>query len=276
MNQKFKAGSEVFSEDGQAAEYVARIPEGHIVRPMVEAYYGDEEYTHTGEPVTWRAVFKQPPVAKYSEELKTLHVEIAAARKALDESREVERTEARQRAAKFKKVGILKGIEDFIDGKITHYVESAYYGPPSIISIEDAKVNGNNYRSDLRLLTLGGCISNGEVTWTLNRYSDGSGTSNTVTPCTSFEQAEKIVKDAIQRYFSGDGEARTDWIEAAGTYGIQVPNAFRVKNAVTRITDLKRNIESNRRQADQYVAIVKTTEAEIAALEAFLGPVTPA
>jgi hypothetical protein len=282
--QKFKAGSEVFSEDGQAAEYVARIPEGHVVRPMVEAYYGDEEYTHAGDPVTWRAVFKQPPVAKYSEELKALHVEIAAARKALNESREVERAEERQRAAKFKKTGILKGIEDFIDGKITHYVDhESPYSPPSIIAVADAISGGDNsrYRQSLRLLTLGGDLRDGKLTWILNQYSDGSGNSGrNVTPCKTLEEAEAIVKKAVIAHLANSSAQyrSSSWIDAADNLAIAVPHAYRKELAEKRLHDLTNSHNANyaRNQVISYQKQVDDIAAEITKLQEFLSPQVPA
>jgi hypothetical protein len=284
MNQKFKAGSEVFSEDGQAAEYVARIPEGHIVRPMVEAYYGDEEYTHTGDPVTWRAVFKQPPVAKYSEELKALHVEIAAARKALDESRDAERAEERQRAAKFKKVGILKGIEDFIDGKITHYIDiDSPYSAPTIIAVADAISGGDNnkYRKALRLLTLGGDLRDGKITWILNQYSDGSDNSGRcVTPCKSLEEAETVVKKAVIAHLANSSSQyrSASWVDAADKMTISVPHAYRKELAEKRLNDLTSGHNANyaRNQVAAYQKQIDDTAAEIAKLQAFLAPQVPA
>ncbi len=285
MEQKFKAGSEVFSEDGQAAEYVARIPEGHIVRPMVEAYYGDEEYTHTGDPVTWRAVFKQPPVAKYNEELKALHVEIAAARKALAESRETERMEERQRAAKFKKTGILKGIEDFIDGKITHYVEhESPYGPPKVIAVAEAVSRGqdNNYRKLLRLLTLGGSLREGNLTWILNEYSDGSGSSGKcVTPCKSLEEAEAAAKKAVVAHFANSSRQyrSENWAAAADKFAVAVPPAYRKELAEKRLNELANGYNGStyaKKQVAEYQAQADKYDAEIAELQAFLAAQTPA
>lgn len=284
MEQKFKAGSEVFSEDGQAAEYVARIPEGHIVRPMVEAYCGDEEYTHAGDPVTWRAVFKQPPVAKYSEELKSLHVEIATARAALDKVRDDERADERQRAAKLKKTGILKGIEDFIDGKITHYVDhKSPYSPPEIIAVADAISAGDNgkYRQSLRLLTLGGDLRDGKLTWILNQYSDGSGNSGRhVTPCKSLEEAEAIVKKAIIAHFANSSSQyrSASWVDAADKLGIAVPPAYRKELAEKRLHDLTNSHNANyaRNQVVVYQKQIDDNATEIAKLQAFLAPQVPA
>lgn len=278
MDIKFKQGSTVYSEVGQAAEYVAKIPEGHIVRPEVEAYDGDEEYTHLCDPVTWRAVFKSPPTEKYSAELNELHKQLAATQAELQRTRALEHQQQREQAAKFKKTGILKNVEDFLDGKITHYVQTECYGPPQIVAVADAVARGENssYRQSLRLLTLGGSLSQGKLSWVLGEYADGSGSGKGVDICRSLEEAEAIVKKALEAHFSGKNTSQhksASWVSAADKLGVTVPDEYRVTLAKARLHDLENghNFNYAKKQVVEYQKQADAVDKEIAELRVFLG-----
>lgn len=275
MEMKFKQGDKVYSELGQAAEYVAKIAEGHIVRPEVEAYNGDEEYTHLCDPVTWRAVFEKPPIDKYSAELKSLLDQIKKARETRKKDDEAYRQHERERTAKFKQTQILDGIEAFIDGRITHYVEHQMYGPSHVISVADAMSRGDSgsYRKSLRLLTLGGSLREDKsVSWIINEYSDGSGCGKGVQPCTSIEEAEAIVRKQIANHFANkNSETRESWIEAADKYGIEVPDSCRIKIAKEKLAQLENgNVNYARKQADDYAKAVKKYDEDAAKLRKYL------
>lgn len=276
MSKKFEAGQTVYSEHGERAEYVTASGDGHIVRPIVEGYddeYG-ESYDHVCDPAVWRHVFAQEPVAKFSEELKTLHEQIAAAKaqRAQMESEDWQRQ--RERAEKMKRFAILDNLEAFIDGKITHYVQREYSAPPAIVAVADAVSNENsNWRKELRLLTLGGSLTNGGLQWTLNRYSDGSGNPHTVTPCTSYEQASEIARAAVVQHLKADRpdhEKRQDWMELADKLGIPVPELYRRAVVKNRIQAIEQNSGYMRKQAQDYAESVAKTDAELAQLRAYL------
>lgn len=275
MKQEFKQGETVYSETGQAAEYVAKIPEGHIVRPEVEAYDGDEEYTHLCAPETWSHVFSQPPTEKYSAELKALHDKIAEARAIRKKEDAEDRERIKIRAEVFKKFDALQGIEDFIAGRITHYVERESYAPPKIIAVKDAIYKEDSgWRTKLRLVTLGGELRNGEISWEISRYSDCSGAQYGVQPCTSLEQAEAIVRTAIQNHFAhSNPDARQAWIDGADKYGIAVPHEYRVKIAKSRLEQLTtpHNMSWARAQAASYTKQADDNDAEIARLRAIIA-----
>jgi hypothetical protein len=280
MSKKFEAGQEVYSENGERAEYVTASGDGHIVRPIMEGYDDEhgEPYDHVCGPVVWRHVFAHEPVAKFSAELKTLHEQIAAAKAERTKLESEDYQRQRERAEKLKRFAILDNLEAFIDGKITHYVQREYSAPPIIIAVADAVSSENsNWRKDLRLLTLGGTLANGALQWTLNRYSDGSGGASTVTPCTSYEQAVEIVRAAVVQHLKGDRpdhEKRQDWMELADKLGIPVPEAYRRAVVKNRIATIEQNSGYMRKQASDYADSVAKTDAELAKLRAYLE--TPA
>lgn len=127
--------------------------------------------------------------------------------------------------ARLKQHESLRQLDEFIAGRVTHYVEISY-GPPSIVSFEDAKTDDASSRRDkLKLLTLFG-RTDGNLEWGLNRYSDGSGSNATVYPCTSYigavEVAGKLFTEHTEK--ACDPDERTcpnrDWVTAAAKYGI--------------------------------------------------------
>jgi hypothetical protein len=280
METKFEAGQTVYSENGEQAEYVAHAGDGHIVRPVVEAYgYDGESYEHICDPVTWRTVFVQPPVAKFSAELKALHEQIATAKAERQRLDNEDWQRRRERTEKLKRFAVLDNLELFIDGKITHYVDaSSSYSPPEIIAIEDAKSSDTDrYRKTLRLLTLGGSIKDGNIYWELSQYSDGSGSGRGVQPCTSYEQAAEIVKAAIVKHFASGNlnEARESWLNAADEFGITVSDAYRRTIAQQKIKNIESNLDWKRQQADSYTKTFRDAEAELTQLRAYVNP-TPA
>jgi hypothetical protein len=281
MSKKFEAGQTVYSEQGERAEYVTASGDGHIVRPIVEdcGYDGDSgPYDHVCDPVIWRHVFHQEPVAKFSDELKVLHEKIAAARAERSQMQAEEYALQRARAEKLKRFAVLDSLEAFIDGKITHYVTRETYTPPQIIAVEQALTgDSDRHRGVLRLLTLGGCLKTGGINWQLNQYSDGSGSATGVIPCTSLEQAQEIVKQEAVKHFAGsrrqDSE-RQEWIDAAEKLGVDVPDAYRRTVAAVKLRQLEENGHYTRRQAEQYNESVARMDAELVALRDYLA--TPA
>lgn len=279
MSKKFEAGQTVYSEHGERAEYVTASGDGHIVRPIVEGYDDEsgEPYDHVCDPTVWRHAFHHEPVAKFSDELKTLHKQIASAKAERERMRSEEWQRERERAEKLKRFAVLDNLELFIDGKITHYVEQEYYGPPKIVAIEHCKANGGDYRSNLRLLTLSGCLDSRGITWVLNQYADGSGRASGVTPCTSYEQAVEVVKAAIVQHLAHKAsisEARQDWMTAAEKFGIAVPETYRRIVVQARINAIEQNMGYRRKQAQESADSVARDDAELAQLRAYLD--TPA
>jgi hypothetical protein len=283
MEAKFEAGQAVYSEHGEQAEYVAKAGDGHIVRPIVEAYSHDGEdgpYDHVCDPTMWRHVFPQPPVAKYSADLKALHEQIAAAKAERQQIESEDWQRQRERAAKLKKFALLDNVEAFLDGKISHYVlRDSCYSPPTIISVAEARAKeSGSWRESLRLLTLGGNLRNGEVAWTLNQYSDGSGGASCVTPCTSYEQATDVLRQEIVKHFadtSPNRTARQGWIDAADKLGIAAPEAYRRSVAQSRIQQIESNMSYVRKHAQDYAESVRKADEELAQLRAYVNP-TPA
>ena len=118
----------------------------------------------------------------------------------------------------------LERIEDFLEGKITFFVEQPYSycwsRAPYIIKASDAKTKDGGYYNDaLKLLTLFG-KSDGNLEWGLNKYSDGSGSNVLVYPCVSYAEAIKVIirlftthENAVNDPESKEKPSR-EWIKA--------------------------------------------------------------
>lgn len=185
------AGDEVYDIHGRAASYVALTSSGHVVEPI----YEHEDYAPTyGKPETWSEVFATPPVEKLHAEVAELQKQVAASRTELnaihDERMAMDRAFAARKAerAQFDQ---LKTLDDFIAGKITHFFVVEGYGEHmSIQTFDDfMKETSERYGRKLRLLSLCG-ESNGDLSWRVDSYSDGSGGSHgRCFPALSFEEA---------------------------------------------------------------------------------------
>lgn len=162
--------------------------------------------------------------------------DIARAREALADLREQIRTEearlaeadasGKRRLDRLKEHRALVRIEEFLDGKITHFVEwIGEWRPPVIVAASEATTaDGGHHRSALKLLTLFG-KTGGDLEWRLNRYSDGSGSNNTVYPCRSLEEAQQKAAEIFAEHTASAMEPETNtkpserWLAGADACG---------------------------------------------------------
>lgn len=135
------------------------------------------------------------------------------------------------RMARLKRHKGLSRLDDYLGGRITHYVEYGY-GPPEIVAFEDTKTDDLGHgRDKLKLLTLFGG-TNGDLTWGLNRWSDGSGCNRTVIPCTSYDEAREVAHEWCMKHETKalDGENHItpsrSWVAHAAKYGIVMSDLY--------------------------------------------------
>jgi hypothetical protein len=260
--EKFESGATVYSADGQAAEYVARIAEGHIVRPVVEAYSGDGEssYEHICDPVTWRAAFAVPPVAKFNDELKAIHDKIAAATEALAEKRAEDSmfnaTAAKRKAAR-DQVEQLRYVDEFLAGKLTHYAVIPSYGVPRVMLVADATQGDRSYNQEMRLLCLYGKLDGMRTPhWRLHQYSDSSGGyGDQVMPARSQEEAEGLIRSHLAKAIA-EQVKQQDYhaygvVLSADAWGVEVPDILR---AISDGVEAKKKAEEIEKVRKEYAA----------------------
>jgi hypothetical protein len=269
-----KAGSEVYSLNGQKAEYVCAIPdEGHVVRPYYESIEDDAPFV--GEAQTWSRVYSKPPTEVLQEEVRRLTFETAKLNAELSQMREerngLER-DYKARMAKLQRHKKLKRLEDFLDGKLTHYAKFPDYGSPSVSSFVEEKSDDSRYSNDTRLLSLFG-RSNGDIEWKLNQYYDGSGSSRTtVIPCCSEEEAVEAVRARSKVVFAAwlngkrgyqeDGCGASGFAAVADKFGFEVPQEYsaweretNLKNAETALDKAKATQDAAQKAVDALKAV---------------------
>ena len=117
----------------------------------------------------------------------------------------------------------LQHLEDFILGKVTHYVVTERWQVPRIIDFDDTEAEYARNR-EKRLLTLFG-NSEGNLAWQLNRYADGSGGSTQVIPCRSLEEAQEVLSEKLLARMENVVDRRL--LEAALAHNIPLPEAYR-------------------------------------------------
>lgn len=215
MNYEFKKGDTIFNLQGEAAEAVMPHPDqsGWMVHPFYEAHEGEDTYTERGPLTHWPKVYAEPPVEVKNQTIIELDAKIAEKREELrvmGSTRyqiQIHEKEDKKRLEKLAmRSAALTRLEDFLDGKITHYVKTETWDSQNeigrkwdITEVEKERCGDDGYDRRLKLLTLFGS-SDGNLEYRLNRYSDGSGSSsNLVYPCCSLEEAQRVAREKVLR-----------------------------------------------------------------------------
>ena len=196
---KFQKGDTVYNLDGQQGAYIASYGGKFIVAPE---YEGDDTEPYWGPVEEWDNAFREPPTVKLQAKVDELDKLVTEKREELKRVNAELDQAGKRRQEQLKKLGqhqALQRIEDYLDGKFTHFLEVNNYYAPKIVAADDALAKGggeyeNRWDKKLRLLTLFG-DTKGDLQWRINRYSDGSGSSNIeVFPCHNEEEAIDIVR----------------------------------------------------------------------------------
>lgn len=196
----FDPYSPAYTKLGKAVFVQARTKDGgYVVADAVEVQGYDGETTlEMGQIVTIeRELFKEPPRTKYDEEI----VRLRSEKDALSQENTKLKIEAfnaekdvKARLDKLKKYKGLEYLEDFIEGRVTHFILD-HTNNYRIVTLEDDDMHQTDRwgcrlkREGLKLISLFG-QSNGDLTWKVNQYRDGSGSIwSEIVPCTSHEDA---------------------------------------------------------------------------------------
>lgn len=246
---------------GEEVEEIGRVAGQVLVQKTYCVMYGDEEQYEAGplELVDEGAVFSDPPKAKLDSEIATKKSElqsileaIAAARRDLSKAER----ESKERLARLSRFAALEHLEEWLEGRITHYYEPNSF---RIIDLKDTVYKDDNERPKrYRLLSLYG-KSNGDIGWELSQYSDGSGHGCAVVPCHSYEEAVRLLAESVASW-----EALKDWslpglVEYAHKHSIAVPDALMRRATAYKLAEAIR-------QLNNYKPSCEKLEAEIASL----------
>jgi hypothetical protein len=269
-NTRFNKGDTVYDLHGRQGAYIASYGGYHLVAPEYDA--GDYGEPTWGTPEQWDQIFIKPPTQKLETKIDELDKLITEKRDELKRINEELDQAGRRRQEQLKKLKqhqALQRIEDYLDGKFTHFLEVPEYYPPKIVAVDDALKRGGIDRWDtpLKLLTLFG-DTKGDLQWRINRYSDGSGSSNVeVYPVENEEEAIAIVR----RLYA---EAVEDWrIQEKKHYGRAIYWTDKCPDGwIEAPDDLRAYLNAaavERRQADLIKAkeALAKAQAELAALQ---------
>lgn len=234
---KFEVGDDFYTTQGEKVRLEAITTTGQFVVARLLRYEGhyDDFYEEYGPTEIVEKIFETPPVAVVDAAIASKMAELEEIEKrhnkAFAEINAVELT-AKQRLEKFKRFKGLELLEDFIDKKITHFVQASDENSFDfkIVSFDDAIKSKDNdaYRDPFRLVTLFG-RSNGDLQWRVDRYYDGSGGSRQhIWPCRDEQHAKDmivaIIIDRLDENFRHVTQDRSYWFfaayEAAITYGV--------------------------------------------------------
>lgn len=271
-NTAFKTGDTVYNQHGESAELVAISQGEYLVRPILE---DDYEETYRGDIETWKQIFRTPPKPKLDAETAAAEKKLAdltAEISKLREERRVFDTEERARQDRIRMHVELDLLDDYLAGKITHYVSLEWYSRAvEIIPINETV---ENYPSSdgYGLLTLQPTRGwDKGIKWSVKqRIRDGWSDSRTVSviPCRSGEEATAVavkhLTDCINAQAAKELKDRSTSIDQlianCAKFGVPVP-----QNVLDDIKNRKR--ESLQRQVDQQLAQAEKLKAELAALQ---------
>ncbi len=120
-----------FLIDGEEVEVIETVASGVIVRRML-CYFDDEEY---GPPELVPRVFDEAPTDKVAARIAELRLEEESlvTRIAMLEQKAREQAAALTRFDKWKNLApALARIEDFLEGRITHYLRFRKHNPAGV------------------------------------------------------------------------------------------------------------------------------------------------
>lgn len=242
-----------YTIDGHAVEVVQALSEGFLVRSIYEC---DGEEPRESTPWVCESVFNSAPTLKFDariEQLRATVLELEEKQRKLRE--DTTKADAGNKALlkKCEQYEALKLLEQYLDGKITHYVNINGYSVPEIIPIGETQSEYS--RGELKLLCLFGS-SKGSLNWKLNRYSDGSGSYSDVFPCTSLEAANEILKTWILNDSAETADRPTDRvIQAAAKFNLPLPEGYKQKHLEKRLNGIRENIDSLKKIVQHQEAI---------------------
>lgn len=234
----FTSGQSAYSRDGHKHYIRESLGGGRVLASpylVIEGYDGeDEEYPADTAAVRLESELtaEAPREAVDAEVAKAL-ADLAEIRQQISKTRgelAVAQREAKAELTVLEKHPKFTRLIDYLEGRITHFVVSDYYGPQIKTWDELAVYREDKRDKGVKLLTLYG-DSKGNTEWNLNTYRDGSGTGHTCQPCLSYEEALEVVGEWIEADFL-TFDADRPWtiagaVKSANLYGKPVPQHIR-------------------------------------------------
>lgn len=224
MNKKYLS-------NGNGVSLIEKLNDGRYLVSNIfveyDSYGNSEEYSEDTNLYIVDKVYDHPPAILQDEKLKSLTESIRLlSEKKYEIEKDILGLQRREEITleRIKKIEKLQYVFDFIDGKISHYVEYDQRGLVNITKFEDAKSEyGSN--PEKKLLVLFG-DSKRDMQWRLNQYSDGSGYYISVIPCTSYIMALQEAQKLVDKEIGNDGVCRLSLIEICKKHNLKLPKEY--------------------------------------------------
>jgi hypothetical protein len=184
---------DAYLSSGRAVLVKAKTDAGYVVEMGHEDEEGNEYFE--GLKVVSK-VFDAPPREKLDATIRQLLEQEKSLRDSVADLRAEKsslESEHRKRLDYLKQFEQLRLVEDFLEGRLTHFVIAGPY--EDCVSIETREEalktddESRRWKHELRVLALFGSHEN-TLQWKLSHYSDGSGHGYEVYPFTSLEAAQ--------------------------------------------------------------------------------------
>lgn len=180
-------------------------------------------------------LYEKPPIQMQHDQIKDLSKlidDLNDKKRQLAEEVRLHKANLAGRMEEISKYEGLERLEDFLEGRITHFIFKKF-GPPVLLTKEDSLRYIDNYvtkSQGLKLLTLFG-KANGDLQWRINDYPDGSGASTAVIPCCSYEDAVDSCRPMIAEQETSDRPTK-EWVDFAESIGLSMSDNYKNKVSI--------------------------------------------
>lgn len=243
--------SVAYLQDGEKVEVLLRTEHGVIVRRL---YGSDDREPSAGEPEVVGRVFDTPPIARREKRIEELEERerqiMCSIREKQRELADLESNKKRIEALAAKNAALGR-ICDFVEGKITHYLLKEWNGYKILEAGNGGGIpdsDRHDYIQSTKLLTLFG-KADGNFSWGLNRYKDGSGNDIECEPFGDLHSAKARLQEIVNDYKNQPGHCYDGLVRAAKDYGLAVPHDLarkaaerQLSSARSRVTEAQRGL----------------------------------
>lgn len=257
--------------DGEIVRILSQPAPDQIVVEMGRTYEDDpDELFFDGVRVVQK-VYDKPPVEAFHKDVLKLEARANVLREHIRIMDEMERNTKRRLEA-LKVYDQLARVEDFLAGKITHYViYDAYHGSDTAIpriSTPEKEISGDDERGQIKLLALYGTKER-TMEWKLLRYSDGSGDGKLCIPCLSLEEAQQkarqILAASIRNYKVPEQhncQHGLNLMAAARQLDVPLPDGFADALRRCELRNRHSEVESKKKELADAVAKLQAVQGQ--------------
>jgi cell division septum initiation protein DivIVA len=200
-------------------------------------------------------IYDDPPKKAYESEVEVLKYKIEALNKEIAETQARKDEVAKEMidaqaliSERYKIItqhGQLKLLEDYVNGKISHYVV-VHSATVDIVEFGDALYDDGWGKQSARLLTLAG-DSKGDLQWRLSRYPSESYSSDLVYPCVSYEGAMLKAQEELDKIIKEQKSPSDSTLGCADKHSLIISDAYREAVLMDKRASLEKQVEREKK-----------------------------